>query len=319
MVSQRIWVGQSQVVRDLEEWELCEEIFWKRKAQIDWLQEGNGNTAFFHKSVQALWNGGYISSLVNSKSIHLTSLQDLCCEATQYYSALFSEDSPPAGAGENMVLACIPTLVTNLMNKSLMCPVSLPELKEVVLERLKVWLPNLISGEKGGFVASRQILDGVVITSEAIHSMAISRDKSMFIKLDMAKAYDRVKWRFLEKLLISFGFSQEWVNWMMSCVTPYSFSVIINDELSILFGASRGLHQGDPLSPYVFILMAEGLGRFIKARVSQGLIQGWSWVHGIPTLSHFQFVDDTTLLGAAHLQEAEYFRQTLDIYLASSS
>ncbi|XP_057832950.1 uncharacterized protein LOC131043736 [Cryptomeria japonica] len=161
---------------------------------------------------------------------------------------------------------------------------------KVIAERLKPWLNNLISEEQGGFVTGQQILDGVIIAAEAMHSMAASKEKAMFIKLDMAKAYDRVRWSFLQKILQAFD----------------------------LFGAARGLRQGDPLSPYLFILMAEGLGRLIKSQVSQGGIQGWKWGHDIPPSSHLQFVDDTSLMGAARIQEAASFRRDLDIYVKAS-
>ena len=69
----------------------------------------------------------------------------------------------------------------------------------------------------------RQILDGAVVAMEAIHSMANSKERDMFIKLDMAKAYDQVSWEFLQSILLKFGFGEEWVNWILSCVTSASF------------------------------------------------------------------------------------------------
>lgn len=63
----------------------------------------------------------------------------------------------------------------------------------------------------------------------------------------------------------------------MSCVTSASLSVLVNGVPSKPFGASRGLHQGDHISPYLFIILADGLGRFLKLRVHQGLIHGWKW------------------------------------------
>ena len=99
----------------------------------------------------------------------------------------------------------------------------------------------MISKEQGGFVGGRQILDGVVIASEAIHSMATSKEKAMFVKLDLAKAYDQVSWDFLANVLLAFGFDMEWVDWVLSCVTSPSFSVLINREPTDLFSASRGL------------------------------------------------------------------------------
>ena len=84
------------------------------------------------------------------------------------------------------------------------------------------------------------------------------------------------------------------------------------------FPTSRGLRQGDPISPYLFIILAEGLGRFLKLRVYQGLIHGWKWGAGLPPISHLHFVDDTSFMGQAHLQEATSFRNILDVYLAAS-
>lgn len=148
--------------------------------------------------------------------------------------------------------------------------------------------------------------------------MASSRDKAMFIKLDMSKAYDRVNQGFLLKILGAFGFSSEWINWVMCCVKTPSFSVLINGESSELFGASRGLRQGDPLSPYLFILMAEGLGRLIKSQVAVGLIHGWNQNNSLSPQFHLQFVDDSALMGDAKVAKAVAFHQTLDCYLAAS-
>lgn len=157
-----------------------------------------------------------------------------------------------------------------------LCNVVYKIITKLIANRLKPWLGELISEEQGGFVAGRQIMDGVVIAAKTIHSMESSKEKSMFIKLDMAKAYDRVKWSFLFKILGAFGFASDWIEWVRSCVTSSSFSVLLNGEPTELFGASRGLRQGDPLSPYLFILLAEGLGRIIRAQVASGLIQGWN-------------------------------------------
>lgn len=75
-----------------------------------------------------------------------------------------------------------------------LCNVVYKILFKLIVERMKRWISRLISKEWGGFAANRQILDGVVIATKTIHSMATSKEKAMFIKLDMAKAYDRVKW-----------------------------------------------------------------------------------------------------------------------------
>ena len=163
---------------------------------------------------------------------------------------------------------------------------------------LKFGFPQLSLWKKG-VLWWEFILDGVVIASEAIYSMCSYREYTMFNKLDMAKAYDRVNQGFLQKVLLA---SQEWVKWVLSCITTPSFLVLLNGKMSIFFGASRGLGQGDPLSPYLFIIMAKGLGRLIKSHVSQNMIQRWRWGNYLPTLSHLKFIDDMTLVGRSQIQ-----------------
>jgi len=106
--------------------------YWKKKAHIDWLQEGDKNTTFFHHSIQACRNKGYISSLVTTEGINISSQSTMTKEALHFYSNLFTEDSQPTTKEENLILSCIPSLITNLMNDSLLCPILISELEEVV-------------------------------------------------------------------------------------------------------------------------------------------------------------------------------------------
>lgn len=119
-------------------------------------------------------------------------------------------------------------------------------ISKLIVDRLKKCLGDVILEEQSGFVEGHQILDCVVIATETIHSLANSKEKAMFIKLDMAKAYNRVRWSFLQKILGAFGFVEEWIQWVMSCVTSTSFLVLINGDHIDLFGVSRGLCQGTP-------------------------------------------------------------------------
>ena len=83
------------------------------------------------------------------------------------------------------------------------------------------------------------------------------------IKLDMHKAYDRVEWPFLKEIMLRLGFRQEWVNFIIQCVTTVEYIVRINAEESESFKPTRGLRQGDPLSPYLFLLCTEGLNALL--------------------------------------------------------
>lgn len=101
--------------------------------------------------------------------------------------------------------------------------------------------------------------------------------------------------------------------WVVSCVTFSSYSLLINSDPFEFFSSYQLLYQCDPLSPYLFILMVEDLGSFIKSWVRQGLIQHWNW-SGIDTLySHLHFVDDTMLMGIDRVNEAINYRRLLNI------
>lgn len=122
-----------------------------------------------------------------------------------------------------------------------LCNVVYLIISKLFAKRLKKFLDWLKSEERRGFVARRQIVDGVVIAEDILHSMGTSKEKAMFIKFGMAKAYDSVKWDFFQKIIYAFGFDHDWIRYVMSCVTFLSFFVPINCEPTSLFGASRGL------------------------------------------------------------------------------
>eukprot|EP00253_Pinus_taeda_P014726 PITA_14726 len=199
-----------------------------------------------------------------------------------------------------------------------LCNVIYKIITAMMAKRLKPMLDKLISAEQTGFVEGRQILDGLVVTQEVLHSLKSKHQKGMMIKLDLSKAYDRLNWNYLSKVLESFGFCRRWIDWIHNLISSPIFSILVNGIPSKPFSASRGLRQGDPLSPFLFILAAEGLGRFIKRERESGKIKGLKlWGHNL-CLTHQQFVDDIMLFGEPTVKEVKHLRKILDIFAEAS-
>jgi hypothetical protein len=94
------------------------------------------------------------------------------------------------------------------------------------------------------------------------------------VKLDMHKVYDRVEWTFLRDMMLRLGFRSQWVELIMACVTTVNYRVWFNSDETERFKLTRGLRQGDPLSPYLFLICAEGLSSLLTYKEEVGSLQG---------------------------------------------
>eukprot|EP00253_Pinus_taeda_P017157 PITA_17157 len=152
-----------------------------------------------------------------------------------------------------------------------LCDVAYKIISKVVANRLKPLLPTLVSMEQSRYVEGRQILNNIIQADEVVHSLTSNRKDGMIMKLNIAKAYDKLNWTYIKKVFIASGFDHNWVRWVLALVTSSNFSILVNGSPSETFITSRGLRQGDSLSPFLFILMMEGLGRSIKHAKEVGM------------------------------------------------
>ncbi|RVX22326.1 LINE-1 reverse transcriptase-like [Vitis vinifera] len=147
-------------------------------------------------------------------------------------------------------------------------------LAKVLANRLKRVIGKVVFSAQNAFVMGRQILDASLIANEVIDSWQKRKEKGLICKLDIEKAYDSINWNFLMKVLQKMGFGNKWVGWMWSCVSSTKFSILVNGVPAGFFPSSRGLRQGDPLSPYLFVMGMEILDVLIRRAVEGGYLSG---------------------------------------------
>ena len=166
-------------------------------------------------------------------------------------------------------------------------------------------------------MGGRQILDSVLIANECLDSQIKSGIPGLICKLDIEKAYDHVNWDCLFFILDRMGFGQKWVRWMKACVSTVRYSVIVNGSPIGFFDSSRGLRQGDPLSPLLFLVIMKMLSRMLRRTEEGGFIRGFqaSRTDGLG-VSHLLYADDTIIFCDANPEQLLYIRMVLTCFKA---
>ena len=179
-----------------------------------------------------------------------------------------------------------------------LCNVIYKIIAKVLANRMKHILSRIISSTQSAFAPGRSITDNVMIACELLHYMNRKQRGNVgevALKLDIIKAYDRVDWKFLHHMFRVLGFDDRWIKWIMMCVTSVRYSVLVNGSEVGPIIPKRGLRQGCPLSPYLFIICAEGLSALLRQAESSGLINSSKVCRGAPSISHLFFADDSFL------------------------
>ncbi len=164
-----------------------------------------------------------------------------------------------------------PSTITHFRPISL-CNTIYKIISKLLVDRLRSVILNLVSPAQSAFVPRRWIAENQLIVQEILHSFKKRNIKDGFValKLDLQKVYDWVNWGFLKVVLSQFGFSPIFICWIMEYISSVSFSILVNGGITKIFHPSRGLRQGDPLSPYLFILGQEVLSRLIDREFLNG-------------------------------------------------
>jgi hypothetical protein len=198
-----------------------------------------------------------------------------------------------------------------------LCNLCYKLISKIIARRIRPLLSRALSEEQLGFLKGRQILDAVGVAQECIHSLKSRNQQAILLKLDLKQAFDCVNWNFLHLILLQCGFGLVITNWILGCISSATLAVLINGEATKTFRCERGLRQGCPLSPLLFILILEGLSILLKNSQAEGHLSGVK-ISGLTHILHILFVDDVLILTSASLAEWSIIHSIISTFCAAS-
>ena len=372
---------EKEAVRNFCKLSAQEEQMFRQKSRIQWLKEGDKNTAYFHQKVKSNWNHNKIQKVKDNGGHEVYDKEQVKEVFVRYFSHLFNDPTPstpmfsifsqtdlfedrlnpnetqclitpieedeikaalfslhpnkaPGPDGFNgffhrvcwdiiqsdFVRAVKFFFITNRMSFSAnatsialipkvknadqpsdyrpiaCCSTILKCISKILAARLKPFLSRIISPIQTAFVPSRSISDNILLAQELVQKYNQStKIPKCAMKIDFKKAYDTINWRYLFDILESIGIPPRFIQWIRGIITTAHFSISINGELAGFFRSTRGLRQGDPLSPYLFVIAMEGLTRIIQHEISRNNSFKYHWRCEKQNITHLCFADDLIL------------------------
>jgi len=166
-------------------------------------------------------------------------------------------------------------------------------ISKVLAGRMKKVLPSIIDESQSAFIKDRGILESVLMANEVVEDLRRGGRSGLCLKVDFEKAYDSVSWVFLYDMLHRMGFHNKWISWIRGCMESVTVSVLVNGSPTEEFKPSRGLRQGDPLTPFLFVVVVEGLAGLVRQACKARLFTGLKFGRKDVELGILQFADDT--------------------------
>jgi len=166
----------------------------------------------------------------------------------------------------------------------------------VFSSRMKKIMPLVIDECQSAFICDRGLLDSVVMANEFLEDIKRNRKSRVCFKVDFEKAYDSVRWSFLFDMLHRLGFHDKWISWVKGCLVSSSVSVLVNGSPTEEFKPSRGLRQGDPMAPFLFLVVAEGLAGLVRQALRTNVLRGVKVGRNSVECCLLQFADDTLFM-----------------------
>ena len=185
---------------------------------------------------------------------------------------------------------------------------------KVATNRLSIVAQKIIRPTQTAFLPGRNIMEGAVILHETIHELHLKKQDGIIFKIDFEKAYDKVKWSFLQQTLRMKGFSQKWCSWVKQFTQGGNVNIKVNDQLGSYFQTKKGLRQGDPMSPKLFNIVVDMLAILIARAKEAGQVEGVIPHLVQDGLSILQYADDTVLFMSHDFEKARNMKLILSTF-----
>lgn len=185
-------------------------------------------------------------------------------------------------------------------------------ISKLLSDRLKGILNLAIGHSQSAFLPGRLLSENVLLATEIVHGYNTnSVDPSGMLKVDLRKAFDTISWDFVIASLRGINVPETFIAWISECISSASFSIFVNGHTGGYFRSTRGLRQGDPLSPYLFVLAMEVFSGLLRSRYNSGYIRYHPKTEDLG-ISHLMFADDVMVFFDGGSSSLHGITETLD-------
>lgn len=193
---------------------------------------------------------------------------------------------------------------------------SIKLLLKVLANRLKHCLQDIISEEQSSFITGRNITDSIFMVNEVIHLMQYHKIDGFILKLDISKAYDSVDWSCLIHVMRCINMGKKWISRALALFQSTRMSILVNGSPTSEFYINKGLRQGYPMAPYLFLLVTEVLSKLINTAKKGNRFIGVQLHFFDTSITHFQYTDDTILFVSNQMDQLLSLKSILSLFQA---
>lgn len=190
-------------------------------------------------------------------------------------------------------------------------------LTKVLSNRIKKVIEKVINGSQSVFLSNRGLLDSVLVVNEVLDDLK-RRKSGTIVKLYFEKAYDSMSWEFLFYMMGRLGFYEKWIQWIRACLESVTVSILVNGSPTKEFKPSRGIRQGDPMAPFLFLIVAQGLVGLVKQATRKNLFSETKVGDKKVDVNLLQFADDTLFVCESKVQNIMFIKAILRCFELSS-